>query len=366
MWWLVIPVAVYSLMMLNWWRFLVWRRRRAGAEDHKVPHITVVVAARNEVRTIVSLLQALADQDYPLPGYDVIVVNDRSTDSTPVVVSEFISSKGYGNFIRLINNVSSGKKSAIHKAVSIASGDLVLTTDADCRPGRHWISAFAECYMATGADLMLGEVYEKAAAGFVSRFSMFEFSALQSVTEATALAGCPVMSNGASMGFRKEVWLGLSGEIRAEIESGDDLFMLHAVKAAGGRVVHAGREAAAETAGAGSAAALLRQRSRWASKTFRYRDAATLMLAAATAASNAAAAAAMTIALFSNDYIMTAVTIFAIRLAPDYLLVRYNIKKRDEHMPLLSFLISEVIYPFWFITVGLVSLFPSSARFRPR
>jgi len=51
---------------------------------------------------------------------------------------------------------------------------------------------------------------------------------------------------------------------------------------------------------------------------------------------------------------------------PDYRIIAQNIKKRDGKMPLITFLLSELIYPFYFMTVAIISLFPSSRRFAQR
>ncbi len=322
--------------------------------------VTVVVAARNEAGSIEPLLESLARQDYPPGLLEIIIVNDNSTDRTPIVVSEFIERNRLksGHRMRLIYNPFSGKKRAIRYGIEKASGEVILTTDADCTVGHGWVSAHA----AMGsADMILGEVYQRPAKGFVALFGMFEFSALQSVTEAAVIAGHPVMCNAANLSFRREIYLKHAGELRGELPSGDDMFLLHAVKRGGGKISYAGSSAAAvETASAVTAAALLRQRARWASKTFHYSDAATLTLAAATAACNAAVTAAAVASIISVAHLPLLAAMYALRLVPDYLIIARNIKKRGEKMPLAAFVLSELIYPFYFMTVSVISLFPSS------
>jgi hypothetical protein len=60
---------------------------------------------------------------------------------------------------------------------------------------------------------------------------------------------------------------------------------------------------------------------------------------------------------------MLPATLYATRLIPDYLITYRNIKKREEHMPLPYFILSELIYPFYFVVVALLTAFPSSRRF---
>ncbi len=121
-----------------------------------------------------------------------------------------------------------------------------------------------------------------------------------------------------------------------------------------------------ETAGAVTAAALLRQRARWASKTFYYSDAATLTLAAATAACNAAVTAAAVASVISVTHLPLLAALYGLRLVPDYLIIAQNIKKRGGKVPVMPFILSELIYPFYFMTVGVISLCPAARRFRGR
>ena len=363
MYWLIIPVAVYSIGILGLWLIVRGRRDDARPAAGGTTKVTVVVAARNEAGNIEPLLESLARQDYSHDLLEIIIVNDNSTDRTPIIVSGFIerNRQQSGLRIRLIYNPFSGKKRAIGYGIEKASGELILTTDADCIVGPGWVSAHAA---AGSADLVLGEVYQSPPKGFVALFGMFEFSALQSVTEAAVLAGHPVMCNAANLSFRREVYLRHAGELKGDLPSGDDMFLLHAVKRGGGNIRHAGsRAAAVETASAVKAAALLRQRARWASKTFYYSDTATLTLAAATAACNAAVTAAAVASVISVTHLPLLAALYGLRLVPDYLIIARNIKKRGEKLPLAAFILSELIYPFYFMTVAVISLFPSSRRF---
>ena len=117
--WLIIPVVIYSAGIFGLW--LVLQRKRdedLPAAPGKV-RISVVVAARNEEKTIVTLLDSLEEQDYPKDLLEVIIVNDNSTDRTPIVVSEFIAQHRPqpGVNIRLIYNPFQGKKSAVRHAI---------------------------------------------------------------------------------------------------------------------------------------------------------------------------------------------------------------------------------------------------------
>jgi len=429
MWWLAIPVIVYSLGLLALWFILVRHSKGTSAGDEglaegrtaagtpvdeglsevsavantpfdaALPKVSVVVAARNEEKHLPALLESLVLQDYPAELLEVIIVNDNSTDRTPIVVSGFISSRRDqpGPLIRLIYNPFSGKKKAVRHGIEKAAGMIILTTDADCNAGPEWVRSHAEWYLsgfsgrseadsrlqAEGSssgekqrratcrggdpDMVMASVFQVPIRGFWSLFDVYEFSALQALTEATALAGHPVMCNAANMSFRRDVYLRYAGELRPDLPSGDDMFLLEAVMRGGGAVRHDGRMAAAvETAGAVTAAAMLRQRARWASKALHLRGAPTLILSAATAACNAAVTAAAVTACISVEYMPLAAAIYAVKAVPDYLLIAGEVIKRGNRIKAVPFLVSEIIYPFWFMVVALMSLIPGSGGFRGR
>ncbi len=397
MWWLILPVAVYSAGLLILWRILARRREAVVPDNAYAATVSVVVAARNEENHIANLLGRLVRQDYPDEFLEIIVVNDNSTDRTPILVSEFIDSlrNKPGPRMRLIYNPFSGKKRAVRYGIEKAAGNIILTTDADCVVGPGWVRSHASWYRArpTGrvktdgdspagttpaddnqltdaatvpdADIVLASVYHEAAGGFWPQFGVFEFSALQAITEATAVAGFPVMCNAANMSFRREVYLRYSGELREDLPSGDDMFLLEAVMRGGGAAMHDGRSTAAvETAGAVTAAALLRQRARWASKALHLRGAPVITLATATAACNAAVTAAAVASCFSAAYLPVVAAMYGIKAIPDFLLISREMKKRGNRIRVMQFIGSGLLYPFYFLVVWVMSRFPSSRKFR--
>jgi glycosyltransferase involved in cell wall biosynthesis len=111
--------------------------------------ITVIIPARNEEDNITACLQSILAQDYPKNLFEVIVVDDHSTDGTAEQVRSFTSEN-----IRLIslkdhtNNdpLNSYKKKAIEIAVQQSTGNLIVTTDADCVVSTKWLSRIASFY----------------------------------------------------------------------------------------------------------------------------------------------------------------------------------------------------------------------------
>ncbi|MBS3061350.1 MAG: glycosyltransferase [Candidatus Diapherotrites archaeon] len=94
---------------------------------------SVVIPVYNGAKTISNTLHALLEQDFPKSDFEVIVVNDGSTDSTAAVVTHFSS-------VKLISQPNAGPAVARNTGVQVALGDIVVFLDADCVPKKNWLS----------------------------------------------------------------------------------------------------------------------------------------------------------------------------------------------------------------------------------
>ncbi len=138
---IIIPLFVcYTLLIIYYW--LAWK----SIPDYVPPvlsaktKISIIIPARNEEENISHLLQALQEQTYPASLFEVIVVDDHSTDATAGIVQQFPAVK----LIHLKDdNINSYKKKAIETGIAAATGELIVTTDADCLPSPDWLKIIA-------------------------------------------------------------------------------------------------------------------------------------------------------------------------------------------------------------------------------
>lgn len=93
--------------------------------------VSVVIAARNEEARIVDCLRSVLAQDYPRRLYEVIVVDDGSSDRTAEVARSF--------GVCVLRQVASGGAAARNLGITSSQGEVVAFTDADCRPARDWL-----------------------------------------------------------------------------------------------------------------------------------------------------------------------------------------------------------------------------------
>jgi glycosyltransferase involved in cell wall biosynthesis len=125
------------------------------------PHLSVVLPAYNEAdaitKSLVKIEEFLASQDYP---WEVLIVNDGSTDKTAANVEALSSEKP--NF-RLINIEHKGKSFAVRAGMLLASGDYILVTDADLAVPISEVKRFLLWAAEHGNDLVFASREGKGA-----------------------------------------------------------------------------------------------------------------------------------------------------------------------------------------------------------
>ncbi|HUW96642.1 MAG TPA: glycosyltransferase [Anaerolineae bacterium] len=128
--------------------------------------ISIVVPARNAARTIGGCLQSLLEQSVSRERYEVIVVDDGSTDETRQMVER--------SGATLMAQAQQGPAAARNKGVSVSKGDIVLFTDADCVPEANWVQEMIRAF-EDGEIAGAKGVYRTRQTGIIPRFVQCEY-----------------------------------------------------------------------------------------------------------------------------------------------------------------------------------------------
>ncbi|MBO6574728.1 MAG: glycosyltransferase [Rhodothermales bacterium] len=271
--------VVYAAGLLR--IFVGLGRLRPGMSDER-PAATVLVAARNEEKNIVACLNALQEQDYPAP-FEVLVLNDSSTDRTAERVAEFSSRDPR---IRLLNvppavDDTAPKKHALLCGLQASNGELVFVTDADCVVRPRWMSHLAS-HFEPGVGLVTGAVFFPTERSLIARMRSLDFAAYTFCAAGAMASGWPLIATAMNLAYRREAFEEAGGFGRdAHIRSGDDDLLLHTiVRETDWRAAFAPEEWVL-TKPERSVGGFLNQRMRWASKAFRYPPGMTAFLVAA-------------------------------------------------------------------------------------
>jgi cellulose synthase/poly-beta-1,6-N-acetylglucosamine synthase-like glycosyltransferase len=270
----VLLLAGYGLLIHYY--YYHWKKLPLFQLDNELPQtfISVIVAARNEEKTLPLLLQALQQQTYPAHLFEAIVVDDFSTDGTRAAVP--ILSKPHIKVIQpQTDPLHSSKKKAIEAGVKEAKGELLVITDADCLPQKEWLSIMAHCYQQKGSAFIAAPVRFTHDSSLLQLFQSIDFITLQGITAASVAAGFHSMCNGANLAYTKEAFVSVNGfEGIDKVASGDDMLLMHKIKKLNPQKVHYLKHpnAIVTTPPMSTWKQFVMQRRRWASKTTYYDD----------------------------------------------------------------------------------------------
>jgi cellulose synthase/poly-beta-1,6-N-acetylglucosamine synthase-like glycosyltransferase len=234
------------------------------------PFLSLIVAARNEAETLPRLLRSLKTQTYPADRFELIVVDDHSTDGTAVLLQKEPSVK----YLPLCEGVTS-KKKAIAAGIAAANGDIIITTDADCVASPQWLQTLSSFYVEKGAAFIAAPVKYMYRNNLLEMFQTLDFLTLQGITAASVTAKFHSMCNGANLAYTKAAFHAVNGFSGIDaVASGDDMLLMHKIwKQHPHSVFYLKSKAAiVETAPMPTWKDFFWQRIRWASKTTAYDD----------------------------------------------------------------------------------------------
>lgn len=234
--------------------------------------ISIIIPARNEEKNIGALLRALQGQTYPASLFGIIVVDDHSTDQTAAVVRQF---PGVQLLSLRESGINSYKKKAIETGIASATGQLIVTTDADCLPGPNWLNTLADFYSARKAGFIAAPVSFTCNASVLQVFQALDFMGLQGITGAAVHNKQLSMCNGANLAYEKNLFHEAGGFSGIDtIASGDDMLLMHKIAKKYPDRVHylKSGDAVMQTQPMLTWKAFFQQRIRWASKARVYED----------------------------------------------------------------------------------------------
>jgi cellulose synthase/poly-beta-1,6-N-acetylglucosamine synthase-like glycosyltransferase len=240
--------------------------------------ISVIIPARNEEQNIGICLSSILHQNYPAHLFEVIVVDDHSTDNTARIVKSFAA-----NNVKLISLkdftdgsvLNSYKKKAIDIAIQQSSGTLIVTTDADCIVPKTWLQCMATFYERNHPALIAAPVAYYNENSFLKIFQSLDFITLQGITGASVHKKFHSMCNGANLAYERKAFDEVNGFKGIDsIASGDDMLLMHKIyQRYPERVLFLkSAQAIVETQAMETLADFFNQRIRWASKSDKFED----------------------------------------------------------------------------------------------
>jgi len=253
----------------------LYRKNTIKVTD-KSPSISVIIPAKNEEETLLMTLEALNLQDYT-GTWEVICINDNSTDKTPQILQSFCESNSRFRYFEVPANspaIASPKKRALALGFSHAKGDILITTDADCTPPPVWLSSMAKNF-GDSIGIVQGPKKISGPSDLITRYQKLEMFGFVSIEAATFAMGTPMIASAPSLAYRKDLYEKAGGFNGLEhLISGDDDMLVHKIRQLEGVHVRYNLDATATvvTRPTTTWAGLISQRARWASNGSKYQD----------------------------------------------------------------------------------------------
>jgi cellulose synthase/poly-beta-1,6-N-acetylglucosamine synthase-like glycosyltransferase len=262
----------------------LWKTRRVLRRDFKQwPSVSVVLPARNEAEVLERTIRSLLAQDYP-GEYEIVVVDDRSSDATPAILAHYAREHAKLRFRRITEpNPPSPKKHALAKGIEMARGEIICTTDADCVFHPLWLRGMMS-YFDESVGVVAGLTRFKVASShepFWQKLQNLDFM-LQGYLAAGAIGmGIPSSCNGSNLAYRRTVYDSIVGfsDFAHEVSGDDVLFAQKISQATGWKTVYASApETIVDSLPVPTLRELFHQRLRWASKGLAYRSSMKFLL----------------------------------------------------------------------------------------
>ncbi|RAW01616.1 glycosyltransferase [Pseudochryseolinea flava] len=317
--------------------------------------ISVVVPVRDERSTIGTLLQQLQQSIYS--SYEVIIVDDHSSDGTFEYVKQWIA--GRANF-RCIASSGEGKKAALTAGIAMSDSDIIVTTDGDCEVHAYWLKRINACFQSKSVMFAFGGVAIQSDGKLWSDVQAIEFASLIGSGAALWAHGYPVMCNGANLAFRKHAFERVNGYVgNIDIASGDDEFLMRKiVREFPKSIVFVPEEdAVVKTTPKSSIGAFLLQRFRWAGK-WKHNDSVAAKLVAVYVFAVQLALLSMLILLCTRTEVRIMVSIALLsRAIAEAIVLRFVCRFLSVRWRWGAFILLQVFYPLYVVVTGMFSNF---------
>ncbi len=224
-------VSLFVQLLYYWILFSkpAFRRKQSPATTEQPP-VSVVMAARNEYHHLKKNLSAILEQKYP--DFEVVVVNHASDDETADYLKELQNSYPQLKVVTIAQDLNffHGKKFPLSIGIKSAAHEVLLLTDADCKPASpYWISRMASNYNDK-TEVVLGYGPYVKEKGFLNRLIRYDTFLVALQYLSFALAGKPYMGVGRNLSYRKSLFLKNKGFIaHYSVASGDDDLFINEV-----------------------------------------------------------------------------------------------------------------------------------------
>ena len=319
---------------------------------------TIIVPFRDEIENLKHIYSDLLDLDFDKQRIEIIFIDDHSTDGS----FEWLSKCDMPDNFKLESLLNIGKKQALIKAISVASGSFIVTTDADCRIRPLWIKNIDETIESKNPNLIVQPVITEFKRKLVKQFQYYDSLSLLGINLAVHnIQKYPSLASGANLVFKKEAFNKIEPfRDNAHIASGDDMFLLKSF------IKHDPNSIALNytsqnlvvTRPENSWVNLIKQRMRWAGKMKQFNDATSFYLGMFSVIIQVILIVLFILSVWYQK-IYLFLFIWLVKSAVDYLFFRKIAQCVGQKVKWFNVFVLEPIYIIFVPLIVILSLFKS-------
>ena len=164
-------------------------------------YFSIIIAAKNEESNISSLISSLQKLDYSKENFEVIIVDDNSSDKTYKIAEELIQQNSNFYLFKVEEKEFPAKKGALSFGINKAKNPFILITDADCLPEKDWLKFYSEKFREN-YDFVFGVAPFMQDKSFVNKISSFENLRNSILSFAAAKIGISYSASARNFGFK--------------------------------------------------------------------------------------------------------------------------------------------------------------------
>ena len=350
----------YALVILIFLLYAV-KLKKTTVENFKPKHsFSICIPFRNEAKNLPKLLESLQQLNYPVSNFEVILINDYSTDNYEAVIAPYTANNKINiSILKNTRNTASPKKEALLNAIKKAKFNYIVTTDADCIVPENWLHYFNSMIEKKEAVFMSGPVILKTKNSFLSHFQQVNFISLTGSTIGSFAIKKPIMCNGANLCYSKSAFYQVGNfENHLVTASGDDVFLLHAMhrKYPKKTVYINNAKATVTTNSLSDWGMFYQQQLRWSSKAKLYKSNFTKGIGLLVFAANFGLIVLGILALVQTNFLIPFLFYLAIKILFDFLLILRTTIFLKQKIQWYYFPFSVLLYPFFSTSIALFSL----------
>jgi cellulose synthase/poly-beta-1,6-N-acetylglucosamine synthase-like glycosyltransferase len=334
-----------------------FKNLKAG-QNKTQPNVSVVIAARNEEDTIGCCLAAVLNQTYPKHKLEIIVIDDRSEDGTFEAIQKLAGANGQIKLLQIKDRSAhlAPKKRAIDLGIQNASGEIIVTTDADCQPGPEWISKLIKHFEPNVGMVAGFNPYKTENPSLFYQMLSLDYFAMASVAAASAGLNYPLSCTGGNLAYRKTVYLETGGFTKfSNWVSGDDDFFLEQIREnSNWEICYATNpKTSVPTAPPETFKDFVQQRIRYASKAGHYSPKVTLGLVGIYLM-NLLILIGPILSIVKPQILLVWLTGWAFKTLSEFIFLKRGEKKFQTKFKSTVFLLAAVMHPIYIVLAGLL------------